>query len=376
MSVAESPRADERSAPLKLMLPRAADGWDAIARDALIVIVQGWRTHFADAAHVMTFPAEQGFRDPNAIHTGDIFTRALLADALIEAHSAFGQLDDLIAAELDYLEDARRRDGIGGWSYFPRLSELPPDADDLAQVMIAMLRGGRRETVRATCERPLEVLFRDNARDDGSFETWIVPTNHRSDDQQLQARWIAKAWGDGPDPEVIANLLHALILYDADRFRDRVAGGVEYLESRQQRDGSWTGTWYWGPFYGTYVAIRLLNRWGGAAHCIEAATDFLHAAQRDDGGWGWSDQSDALSTALAVLALVESGRTDCKSLDSALAYLAAHRDDDAGWPEVPFIRMDLGRPRGHVHQTLRYGSRLVTTGFVLKAALAASNSPD
>ena len=364
-------RANDRSKPLRLMLPQATDGWDAVTRDALIFLLRGWRTHFHDAAHIMSFPPEQGFRDPDAVHSGDVFTRALLADALIDADQAFGQLDDIIAAELDYLLSTRRTDGIGGWSYFPRLIELPPDADDLAQVMIAMLRRGRFEAVRSTCELVLEVLFNDNAHADGSFETWIVPATARSEHQRLQAQWIRKAWGNGPDPEVIANLLHALTLYDANRFRARIAQGMQYLQSRQQADGSWLSTWYWGPFYSTYVAVRLLKPAPDASPCIDAATEFLLSAQRTDGGWGWGEQSDALSTALAMLALVTTGHRHGPAMDGALEYFSAHTATNGGWPAAPFIRMELGRPSGRVHQVLSYGADLVTTGFVLKSALAA-----
>src|SRR6185369_3155358 len=114
----------------------------------------------------------------------------------------------------EYLIESRQRSGIGGWKYFPELRELPPDADDLAQIMHVLHRWGRRDAIDAYCTRPLEVVLNDNSHPDGSFETWIVPKSNRSGDEDLQERWIEMAWGSGPDAEVMANLLYALAEID------------------------------------------------------------------------------------------------------------------------------------------------------------------
>ena len=202
-----------------LALPPARGTFDELARPALVHLIGEWRHGFPEAAHVIPFPLAQGFTDARELHRGDVFPRALIAEALAAADRlAGGQLAPLVSAEADYLLAQRRRQGVGGWSYFPTLPELPPDADDLAQVMQVFLCAGRREWLASFCEAPLRVLLADQRRADGSFETWILPADDRSEEEELQARWVSRAWGAGADPEVVANLHYALTLYDRERF--------------------------------------------------------------------------------------------------------------------------------------------------------------
>ncbi len=169
----------------------------------------------------MVFAAEQGFTARRETQAGDVFARALIADSLCDAKALAGSpLEGWIAYEADYLLSTRRPGPMDGWSYFPDLPELPPDADDLAQVMQVLLRSGRRDDVTATCEPALRVLLTDGAHPDGSFETWIIPAAGRTTEQQRQAEFVRLAWGRGPDSEVMANLLYALALYDPARFQD------------------------------------------------------------------------------------------------------------------------------------------------------------
>ena len=322
-------------------------------REALAFLLEESRTDFREAAHTLPFPRNQGFLVDRDFQTGDVFARALIADALLDAREEPG-VAEVLDREINYLVDSRVRDGVGGWKYFPELRELPPDADDLAQVMQVLLRSGRRDDARRYCERPLEVLFRDNAHPDGSFETWIVPRQNRSFDEELQTKWIEVAWGYGPDPEVMANLLYALSLYDKERFRDEIARGIAFIESRQDASGAWLSTWYHGPFYGTCVVLRLLAACAPKSPAIERAVSFLRNAERNEGGWG-----DPLSSALAIMALTSVGvqpanRTTIRSVDEP----------------VPFIRMELGRMTGQSWQTLTYASRCITAAFVLKAGTA------
>lgn len=356
--------------PVALRLPRGLSAWEILARDALFALVRQWQRGFDEARHVLPFPPEQGFSGSRTLYAGDVFARALICDALCDAHEHWGQLDALIDAEIEHLLAARRTTGVQGWSYFPEVSELPPDADDLAQVMTVLARRGRRASLRETCEPPLEVLLRDNARPDGSFETWIVPRDRRTAEQQLQAEWIERAWGGGCDVEVVANVLHALRLYDAARFAEPLAAGARYLTGCQAPDGSWPSTWYWGPYYGTYAVLRVLAAVPEAGAAVRAGAAFLSGAQRADGSWGWGECGDPLSTALALAALAGAGALETCAGAPALAYLEAARGDDQLFTATPLVRMDLGRATGHVHQTLAYGSRAVSTGFVLKAALA------
>jgi squalene-hopene/tetraprenyl-beta-curcumene cyclase len=362
---------------------RSAQSWGELAGAGAGYLIDNWPGGFAEAAHVLAFPAAQGFDVDSDEQRGDVFQRALLTDVLADLNDAAdGGLADLLRAETDYLLAVRRPDG---WCYFPGLRELPADADDLGAVLLALLRAGRLADVAASCEEPVAVLLADNSYPDGSFETWIMPARNRRPEHDLQEKWINLAWGTGPDVEVMANLLYALSEYAPARFADPIRRGADYVESVQRSDGSWPTTWYVEPYYGTFVCARLLRRVRPRSRALARAEAFVVAGQRPDGGWGAPDApSDPLATALALLTLRETGLvfqgaglairgTGAEVVAAARDYLAATREGRLGWPAGPFIRMPLGRPFGTVWQVLHYGSRTITTGFVTKAALAGSS---
>lgn len=333
--------------------------WNATARAALAFLAEQSRHGFPDAMHSLPFPRAQGFDAAEDVQHGDVFSRALIADALLDARDGGAAVEPIIAGEVDHLLRQRRSDGVGGWAYFPRLPELPPDCDDLAQVMQVLLRSGRTDALAAYCETSLSLL----AERRGRFSTWIVPEHGRSPIEDRQADWIAAAWGDTEDAEVIANLLYALRLYDAGRFARSIHDGAHALCRMQCGDGSWRAGWYHGPFYGTYAVLRLYRAIGATGVPIARAAAFLRRAQRDDGGWGLAEEpSDPLNTSLALLALRYAGEPlDLPSLLTG---------DDPEWPDVPFIRMELGRAGGGVRNVLTFGSPSITAAFALKAALA------
>ncbi|MEA2689949.1 MAG: squalene-hopene/tetraprenyl-beta-curcumene cyclase, partial [Candidatus Eremiobacteraeota bacterium] len=348
-----------------------------LASRALDYLLLQWRRGWGEARHLATFRAEDGFEVERSVQDGDVFQRATTTEALLEVERTYGAaLQPLIAAEIDHLHAMRRRDGIGGWSYFPDLPELPPDADDLAQVMLVLVRAGRAGDVAATCDPVLDVLLRDNANDDGSFETWIVPARDRSPGQERQAFYTARAWGTGGDPDVVANLLYALRSYDEPRFAATIERGARFLLRRQHAAGYWESSWYFGPYYGTYVATRFLAGRGDAVAAVVRATAFLLDAQRADGGWGDEHGSDALGTALALLALLYAPHADPPeraAIERGLGYLARHGDAEGGWPAAPFIRLEIGRPSGKPTRIGTYASKTITTAFVAKAAALAEH---
>jgi squalene-hopene/tetraprenyl-beta-curcumene cyclase len=350
-----------------LTLPPPCDEWQGIAWDALRFIIRQWQLGFGEARHMMRLIVEEGFNTDREFHYGDVFQRALIADTLCDVNALLDdRLHPVIEHEVDHLKDSRLTYGVGGWSYFPSLPELSPDADDLGQVMQVLLRSGHQEDVATYCEKPLTVLLQDNAHPDGSFETWIVPATGRTPQQERQAEFNLSHWGAGPHNEVIANLLYALVLYDSERYAEVIQHGIAYLETQQDDDGSWESRWYYGLYYGTYVCLRLFAATRPASLAIHRAVHFLQKAQLLDGGWGWDGTSDPLSTSLALLGLASAQRGSCDTDDldrahQALSYLRHVRAPDNSWSNVRFIRPRMNDP---------YGSRSITTMYVLKAATA------
>ena len=356
---------------IQLELPTTEAPWKRVALQSLAFIFKQWQLGFGELCHIMRFPHSMGHTAKGEFQHGDTFQRAVIADILCDVNALVGsQLDSMIAYEVEYLLGKRCADSTGGWCYFPDLPELPPDADDLAQIMQVLLKYGHLDWLKDHCETPLSVLLRDNMHDDGSFETWIIPAVNRSSDQERQVAWAKNAWGIGADCEVMANVLYALALYDADRFQDVIEQGVDFIEAAQEDDGSWTSTWYHGPFYGIYVCLRLLTKARPNSPAIRTGVAFLRRTQHSDGGWGLDETRDALSTALALLGLatVREATDERARAQAALAYLTASMEGENGWHGAALIRMDTGRATGDFQRVVSYGSRTITTAYVLHAA--------
>lgn len=358
-------RRAQEQLPFTLTLPPAQDMCQQLAWDALHLIVRQWQLGFGEARHIMYLPHREGFSAAQEYHYGDIFQRALIVDTLCDIEAFSGrQLQPVIEHEVGYLLDHRLTSGVGGWSYLPTALEVAPDADVLGQVMQVLLRTGHKEEVAEHCEIPLSVLLCDNARANGSFETWIIPATGRTSQQERQVECNQK-WGAGPDNEVMANLLYALARYDPKRFAEKLRRGVAYLESRQETDGHWISRWYYGPYYGTYVCLRLLAAVHPGSDAFSAALSFLRESQRSDGGWGLGNESDPLSTSLALLGLASIWQLhnigDVAQVWKAVAYLQHSRESEEGWPAVQFIRPRVDEP---------YSSRTMTAMYVMKATVA------
>jgi uncharacterized ParB-like nuclease family protein len=301
---------------------------------------------------------------------GDIFARAIIADALCDARDAgLVEASAVLAAECAHFIEQRQRSGIGGWVYFPGLPGLPPDADDLAQVMQVLVRCRRIADILAFVEPPLSTLLSDCRHPNGAIDTWIIPRHNRNVEQQIQAAYIAKVWGDTHDVEVIANLLYAIALYDLKRFERIVREGAIYIRDRQQTAGNWTATWYAGPFYGTFACVRLLA-FVGDYEPLSRARAFLLDGQLHDGGWGNGEPSDQLSTALAICALLALAGGTVMEAD---VLPAARRGGEFLFATTA---CDDWRAPRFLHRDTRvgYASSAITAAYALKAVAAISQT--
>ena len=321
---------------------------------------------FGEARDLIQYPERLGLGPPETCYFGDVFQRGLIAESLGEADGVLGgQLHPVLQSEVQYILEQRIDSVTGGWRYYGNLPELPPDADSLAQVMRVLLGTGHRDAVVAHCESPLGVLLDQNRHPDGSFETWIIPGRDRTVLEQRHAELVPAAGKNGPDCDVMANMMVSLRAYDPVRFAEVIARAADYLKAQQLEDGTWPTRWYFGPSYGMYICLRALEAERGAADTVARTAGFLRRSQRDNGGWGTGAVSEPLTTALALLGLAAAQRmtgdgTDRERAERALAFLRSEREADRGWAAQKFI--NVGRKQ--------YGSQTVTTAFVLRAALA------
>jgi squalene-hopene/tetraprenyl-beta-curcumene cyclase len=337
-----------------LVLPEAMGPWQDVAWSGMQFIVRQWKLGFGEARDIVATDSLISHSDKLM---GDIFQRAQIVDVLCDVEEIHkGSLLPVINDELAYLLKKRRITGFGGWTHFHDVQVIPPDAETLAQIIRAFLRCGRRECVVMHCESSIRVLLRDDA---SPVRTWLIETSV-SPSSPLEMSLGHSL--DEVHEEVIANICHALCLYDRPCFESTIRDGVRYLEGQQGADGSWKVTWSHGPYYAIYQCVRLFAAAHVGARAIERAMVFLRNNQRSDGGWGVNpDDSDPLSTALALLALAE-GRcsTDLERAVPARRYLQRSQYDDGSWSSRKLIS------RGWDAFT---GSKTLTTSFVIKAAL-------
>ena len=358
---------------LRITIPDAENEWQNMLNRALTFLLYQFPGEFSEAGHSMHFPKNQGFISDLEWHTGDIFQRALIADTLLDCNKWMkGQLTPLIEHEVEYLTNARRKEGVGGWGYFPDLPELPPDADDLAQIMQLYCRLGKTNEIVNYCEPQLEILLNEQRHSDGGFESWIIPKKNLSKLQELQLQWAGEAWGTGADTEVVANILIALILYDSQRYTEVIEKGIDFLWGRRKEDGSWDSTWYFGSYYGIYKSLTACLHLQPDFSRITKTEKFIIDGQKQSGGWGRSSLADPLQTGLALLSLsllseYKREPVDGAVLQKAYGFLERGQTGNGSWSSQPLIKMELGRPKGMVHQVLEYGSRTITTNFIIKA---------
>lgn len=144
-----------------------------INRDINYIIAQQ-KLDFPEMKHTMVFPREYGFTS-DEVQCGDVFQRALVVDTLLDLLSMCPDsgLDNIIEEEVEKIVAARLKGVKGGWSYFPQLRELPPDADTLGQVLQVFTKS-KYKNIHEVVSEPIFLLLNNCSYEDGSFETWIV----------------------------------------------------------------------------------------------------------------------------------------------------------------------------------------------------------
>ncbi|KAG0521407.1 hypothetical protein BDA96_08G157700 [Sorghum bicolor] len=137
---------------------------------------------------------------------------------------------------------------------------------------------------------------------------------------------------DYPTVECTSSVLQALLLfgdfnseYRSKEIKENVNKAAIFIESNQNKDGSWYGTWGICFVYGTLYAIKGLVAAGRNYEnsiCIRKACNFLLSIQLKTGGWAESYRScetqvyveglstHAVQTAWAMLALIYAGQMD------------------------------------------------------------------
>jgi Squalene-hopene cyclase C-terminal domain len=349
-----------RTEPRRVRIPAGAE---AAARRAVDVLVAAHAAGYPDLAHRLSLPRLVDGMVVIETRPALTFPRTVVLDGLLDAHEGGLQVPrPVLNAEAMAILRAKHPRSGGGWNYIPEVHELPPDADDLAAVTHALCRVGGGDLAQVA-DRPLALVLEDT-KGSPRFSTWIFDP---SDDPTLTAQmqdYIALTHAEGVHPDVVANLLNALLVYDPDVYRPEIEMGIAYLEEAQTRAGSWNSRWYAGPFYATFRAATVFGAAAPKSPAIARARAFLLSSQRADGSWG-SPEGDALATAFATLALAAT-RDEADEVARGVEWLLAQQVRDGSWPSSTFIEF----PHPGDQSRERYGHRLITTAFCLKAILA------
>lgn len=333
-------------------------------RAATAMLLMQQRDGYREAVHYLLLPrlSPEGVRLER--HPALLFQRAIVLDSLLDAQAAGHAVPRaVLAAEALAILRAKHPHVPGGWNYIPEVLELPPDADDLGMVLQVLYRTGGA-ALASTCNRAIQLAFAARASD-GGIPTWILDPNGGSTLDQAMHAYIEMTGSGGVHPDVVANLLSGVLLYNPERYRDDLRHAVAYLASMQDEHGAWRSRWYAGPYYGTYRVVAVLTNLLPESKAVRRARSFLLQQQRRDGSWGDGGR-DPLATALAVMTLTTMGmRVDDTPIERGVTYLIETQEVDGGWPACPFIAF----PTSDGAAMHTYASRTITTAFCLKALL-------
>jgi hypothetical protein len=330
-------------------------------KGAIDYLIDEYNHGYTDLKHVMYLGKLDNFASQRRIHVGDIFQRALVADVYLELAQHLNiDFDEVTCREFLFLMRSRTHDGIGAWSYFPTVSEIAPDIDDLGQVIQFLVNRGRKSDL-ALLREMAEFAIRNCALGNGGLKTWILPIHEQNKKEQRQQYFNQKYWGEGPDVEVVANFLYSLTLLDKSFYNVTIREGIAYILSEMNEGGYWESKWYYGKYYGTYVCVRVLSAYEGVyVSQLNKAVGFILSSQSADGSWSSSDKDgDPLATALALMSLCLLDAEPYQvNIQKGVTYLQTHQLEDGSWRSVNFIRPRINDP---------YRSKTITTSFVLKA---------
>ncbi|HEY6871984.1 MAG TPA: CARDB domain-containing protein, partial [Geobacteraceae bacterium] len=149
----------------------------------------------------------------------------------------------------------------------------------------------------------------------------------------------------------------ALQALKAANFTDQtiIFGAISYLLSAQNTDGGWGFTQ--GDTSNVFDTAQVLSTLAQykttylTDQQIAQGATLLYSAQNPDGGFG-TGQSTVYETALALIALIESGQGQTQPLLNAVNYLTVSQLADGSWNDDPYATALALRALAHVKPDL------------------------
>lgn len=285
---------------------------------------------------------------------GRLFTPLLILEARLEAGREIGpQLEPLLAQRLP-----------DGWHYYAGSLKIPPDTDDLGQLLQLVGRSGCGLADTEAFAAPLDLL-ESNLDASGFCPTWLC------DGERYVRETIEKTWYGNACAGVMANLYYGLAHYagavaDGERYLALSERGLDYLLGQfdSERVG-WPAVHYPSHLYVAYLVTRLCSLLGRRPDCLAALEARILAEQSLDGSWFQEPQQTAFGL-LFLTALADIGERHRRAVSKALLYLLDTQTYDGSWPGAPlFVRPG----RDGAYETFAHPK--LSTAFGLRALIKA-----
>ncbi len=277
-----------------------------------------------------------------------------------EEHAA---TDEAVEKALDWLVRKQLRDEPGDWRVrrphlegggwaFQFNNAYYPDVDDTAVVACALLQGDKPEHREAACRAARWIAGMQSQNGGyGAFDpdNTYYYLNHIpfADHGALL---------DPPEADVSARCVMLLnrLAEETPYFAQVRDKCLQFLWNEQEPDGSWFGRWGTNYIYGTWSVLMGIEECGIPKEDprIRRAVAWLKSLQREDGGWGesndsYEDRHDpsirgrfhvsmACHTAWALLALMAAGETHSESVRRGVEYLLRQQKENGFWRDEYF----------------------------------------
>jgi len=234
----------------------------------------------------------------------------------------------------------------GGWA-FQYANSHYPDLDDTAAVAWAMYQADP-QAYRESLERAANWLTGMQSSN-GGFAAFDADNTYYYLNEIPFADHGALL--DPPTSDVSARCTGFLALYGKAEQQDSMRRGLSYLFSEQEPSGAWFGRWGSNYIYGTWSVMESLRlaRVDTDHIAIRRAVQWLKSVQRDDGGWGESNDSyfepqqagqfftsTPCQTAWALLGLMAAGEVNSQAVRHGIAYLIRIQGNDGLWSQPWF----------------------------------------
>ena len=335
---------------------------------AITYLLSQQQNNFIESFHQITFPVINASGYPVfETHKTNLFQRAIAIEALLQAKSdGFSIAETIIIEEVKNIIQQKHPLVKGGWSYMPQLLDFPPDLDDLGAILQIAAKVSNND-LNIICNDAILFVFNTCVNEDGSIPTWILDNEDDSDATLRINKMIQVIGGGGIHIEVMANFLEGLMAYDKKEvYKQKIYRSAQYIRTLQNTDFSWPSKWYWGQLYGTYKVANVLVKFESEAYLNNIFSFFL-LQQNKNGSWG-AYGGNALETSFAVLTLLNAAKEKyAPQIFPAVHWLINDQLDDGCWLESRFIKMETR------NGTLSYGSKTISTAFVLKALIKSKN---